>query len=131
MSTDASRPPDSWWVYLVRTRLGALYTGIATDVIRRLGEHAGGRGAKYLRARGPLTLAYSVSVGTRGSALRLESAIKRLPRARQENIVQVQPGLVTLAQLAGRPDLVTPEPSPSATVPAPAIPVRCPPLAPD
>ncbi len=130
MSMDASRP-DSWWVYLVRTRLGALYTGIATDVVRRLGEHAGGRGAKYLRARGPLTLAYSVSVGTHGTALRLESAIKRLPRARKENIVQVQPGLLTLAQLAGRPDLVTPEPSPGAALPALAIPAQGLPLAPD
>lgn len=130
MSTDASRP-DRWSVYLVRTRLGTLYTGIATDVVRRLGEHAGGRGAKYLRARGPLTLAYSVSVGTRGSALRLEAAIKRLPRVSKENIVQVQPGLVTLARLAGRPDLATPAPSPSAAILAPAIPVQCPPATPD
>jgi len=40
----------TWSVYIVRCRDGSLYTGVATDVRRRLAEHArlGGRGAKYL-----------------------------------------------------------------------------------
>ena len=51
---------QDWHIYLVRTRHGSLYNGVATDVARRLVEHegAGGRGAKYLRSKGPLQLAY-------------------------------------------------------------------------
>ncbi|MGE4616529.1 MAG: GIY-YIG nuclease family protein, partial [Gammaproteobacteria bacterium] len=44
---------NDWYIYLVRTRLGTLYTGISTDVPRRLSEHEGnGKGAKYLRSKG-------------------------------------------------------------------------------
>ena len=51
-------------VYLVRCRDGSLYTGIATDVERRLKEHeASPRGAKYLRGKGPLTLIYEREIG--------------------------------------------------------------------
>ena len=35
-----------WHLYLLETAAGALYTGITTDVERRLAEHAAGRGAK-------------------------------------------------------------------------------------
>lgn len=78
--------PD-WSLYLVRCGDGALYTGIATDVERRLAEHAAGKGAKYLRGRGPLSLAFERSVGDRGAALRMEYAIKQLSRERKEALV--------------------------------------------
>jgi len=67
-----------WSLYLLETAAGALYTGISTDVTRRLGEHASGRGAKALRGKGPLTLIYQQRVGTRSEAQKLEAAIKRL-----------------------------------------------------
>ena len=68
-------------VYLVRCRDGSLYTGIATDVERRLKEHeASPRCAKYLRGKGPLTLVYEREIGDRGMATRVELAIKQLPR---------------------------------------------------
>ena len=78
-----------WSVYLVRCRDGSLYTGIATDVRRRFAEHAGreGRGAKYLRGRGPLRLVFVRAVGSRGLALRIESRIKKLPKARKEALI--------------------------------------------
>ncbi|MEM7305392.1 MAG: GIY-YIG nuclease family protein [Planctomycetota bacterium] len=78
---------SDWHVYLVRCRNGALYTGIATDVARRFEEHGEGRGAKALRGRGPLELVYQRPVGERGLALRVESLIKRLPKARKEELV--------------------------------------------
>ena len=61
-----------WYVYLIRTRYGALYTGIATDVDRRLAEHrnTGKKGARYLRSKGPLQLAYSAKIGSRALALK-------------------------------------------------------------
>ncbi len=52
-----------WYLYLVRCGDGTLYTGISTDVGRRLAEHRAGKGARYLRGRGPLSLARKVRVG--------------------------------------------------------------------
>jgi putative endonuclease len=76
-----------WSLYLVRTRDGALYTGIALDVRARLAQHESGRGAKALRGRGPLRLEFTAVVGARGPALRLEARVKRLPKAAKEHIV--------------------------------------------
>lgn len=70
-----------WYLYLIKTASGALYTGITTDVQRRLGEHGTGRGAKALRGKGPLSLVHQEAVGTRSEALKLEAAVKRLTAA--------------------------------------------------
>ena len=67
-------------VYLVRCRDGSIYTGIATDVARRVREHEGSaRGAKFLRGKGPLIVVYQRKVGDRSVATRIERRIKRLP----------------------------------------------------
>lgn len=71
-------------LYLLRCNDGSLYTGIATDVGRRLAEHDGNlRGARYLRGRQPLELVFQAVVGSRGRASQLEYRIKRLPRGRK------------------------------------------------
>jgi putative endonuclease len=80
-----------WSVYLVRTAQGELYTGIALDVRGRLAEHAEGRGAKYLRGRGPLQLVYRRVIGERGRALRVERRIKSLSRAAKVELVRSKP----------------------------------------
>jgi len=79
-----------WYVYLLRCGDGTLYTGIATDVSRRLAEHrqGEGRGAKYLRGRGPLRLVLEKAIGSRSLALRVEDRIKRLPKRRKEELVE-------------------------------------------
>jgi putative endonuclease len=79
--------PGVWWVYVLRRGDGALYTGIATDVARRLAEHQSGRGAKALRGRGPLDLLLARKVGERGHAQRVERAIQRLPKVAKEALV--------------------------------------------
>jgi putative endonuclease len=77
-----------WHVYVVRTRDGALYTGVTTDVARRIAEHrTGGRGARYLRGREPLEIVYRRRLGERGLALRVEWRLKRRPRADKLEIV--------------------------------------------
>jgi putative endonuclease len=76
-----------WSVYLVRTAAGALYCGIAQDVAARFLAHAAGKGAKALRGRGPLQLAFALAVGGKGLALRVEARVKRLPKAQKERIV--------------------------------------------
>jgi putative endonuclease len=74
-------------VYLVSCRDGSLYTGIATDVQRRIAEHESGRrGAKYLRGKAPLTLVFEMPIGDRGLAQRVESRIKRLPRSEKVDL---------------------------------------------
>jgi len=81
--------PGRWSVYVLRCRGGALYTGIATDVRRRIAEHARkkGKGAKSLRGRGPLRLVFQRVLGSRGLALRVEGTIKKLPKARKEELI--------------------------------------------
>ena len=74
----------TWSVYLVRCPDGSLYTGIATDVERRLEEHRAGKGAKALRGRTPLELVTACSIGERGVAQRVEYRFKQLPKARKE-----------------------------------------------
>jgi len=82
-----------WQLYLVRCGDGALYAGVTTDVARRLREHVAGgaRGARRLRGRGPLCVAYTAVIGSRSVALRAEHALKRLSRADKECIVREQP----------------------------------------
>ena len=78
---------EIWQVYIIRCADNSLYTGVSTDVARRLSEHRAGRGAKYLKGRGPLELAYSRPVGEHGAALREEARIKRLSKAQKEALV--------------------------------------------
>lgn len=70
---------SQWSLYMLQTAQGRLYTGISTDVTRRLGEHESGkRGARALRGKGPLTLCYQQAVGDRSRALKLEYRVKQL-----------------------------------------------------
>ncbi|SFM38527.1 putative endonuclease [Marinobacter zhejiangensis] len=78
----------AWSLYLVRTAKGALYTGITTDVERRFGEHQAGRGARALRGKGPLDLAFAVEVGERRLAAQLEWKVKQWPKAQKEALVR-------------------------------------------
>lgn len=75
-----------WRVYLARCADGTLYTGIALDVAARLRAHDSGRGARYTRGRGPLALCAVRRCASKGEALRLELAVKRLPRAVKETL---------------------------------------------
>ena len=74
----------AWTVYILRCGDGTLYTGITDDLPRRLAAHRAGRGAKYTRGRGPLTLVYREEQPDRAAASRREWAIKRLTRAEKE-----------------------------------------------
>lgn len=78
-----------WHLYLVRCHDGSLYTGITIDVARRFGEHQehNGAGAKYLRGRGPLTLAFQKKLGSRSLASGVESKVKKLSKARKEELI--------------------------------------------
>jgi putative endonuclease len=74
-----------WYVYMLRCADGSLYTGITTDVVRRVAEHNGdgGLGARYTRSRRPVELVYVETASDRADAARREAAIKRLDRAQK------------------------------------------------
>jgi putative endonuclease len=77
---------DFWFVYIAECADGTLYTGIALDVAARIAEHDAGRGARYTRGRGPLTVRAVRRCKSKGQALRLEHALKQLPRAEKERL---------------------------------------------
>ena len=79
-----------WTVYLVRCHDGTLYTGVTTDLERRLAQHNAGSGAAYTRSRLPVRVIYCEEVADRSSALRREHAIKRLSRAEKEGLAEEQ-----------------------------------------
>lgn len=82
---------------MLRCGDGSLYTGIATDVPRRVAEHeSGAKGARYLRGRGPLKLVLQSEVGNRGLATRAELRIKRLSRYAKEQLIASEQGLEEL-----------------------------------
>lgn len=84
-------------LYIVRCSDGSLYTGIATDVERRVREHESGkRGARYLRGRGPLQLEFCESLGSRGEAQQLEHRVKCLSREQKEELIAGRRSLVEL-----------------------------------
>ncbi len=69
-----------WFVYMLRCGDGSIYTGISTDPLRRLAEHAAGKGAAYTRSRLPVELVWQEELADRSAALRRELQIKRLAR---------------------------------------------------
>ena len=75
-------------VYILRCADGSLYTGITNDLARRLCQHNGGKGAKYTRGRGPVTLAYREACVDRAAASKREYAIKRLSREEKERLIE-------------------------------------------
>jgi putative endonuclease len=76
-----------WFLYLARCADGTIYTGIARDVTARIAAHDAGRGARYTRGRGPLVVCAMRRCASQREALRLEYAVKRLPRARKEKLL--------------------------------------------
>ena len=72
-----------WTVYLVRCADDTLYCGITNDLAARLAAHEAGKGAKYTRGRGPLELVAHRRCREKGTALRLEYAVKQLDRVQK------------------------------------------------
>jgi putative endonuclease len=88
-----------WSLYIIRCSDDSLYTGITTDVNRRFKEHSdqGKLAAKYVRGKGPLELVFESSAGTtRSEATKLELALKSLPKAKKELLVQGKLSLDTV-----------------------------------
>lgn len=76
-----------YYVYILKCRDGTLYTGITTNVQKRLATHNSGKGAKYTRSRLPVTLLYQEPQPDKSAALKRENAIKALTRPQKLELI--------------------------------------------
>lgn len=79
-----------YFVYILECADKTLYTGITTDVARRLQEHKSGAASHYTHSRGAKRMLYSEEHPTRSAALVREAAIKKLPRRNKLALIQLQ-----------------------------------------
>ena len=80
-----------WWIYLLECNDGSIYTGITTDVARRVNEHNGSsKGAKYTRSRRPVKLLKAFEVGSKSEALKEEYRIKQMTRKEKLELINEQ-----------------------------------------
>lgn len=79
----------SYFVYILECNDGSLYTGITTNITKRLEEHnTSTKGAKYTKARRPVKLVYQETSLNRSTASKREYAIKKLTRAKKIALIQ-------------------------------------------
>jgi len=79
---------SDWFVYILRCSDNSLYTGITTDLSRRVDEHNGKKSVtRYTRVRQPVTLVYQENAESRSQASQREAQIKKLPKAQKEQML--------------------------------------------
>jgi putative endonuclease len=81
---------EKWYVYILKCADSTLYTGVTTDIERRLREHNHEKtGAKYTRARRPVHLVYQEIYSNRSEATRREAGLKKLSKTEKQNLFSV------------------------------------------
>ena len=70
----------SWYLYIAKCRDESLYTGITTDIPRRIKEHNAKKGAFYTKNKLPVELVYQEILPNQSEARRREATIKKLTR---------------------------------------------------
>ncbi len=86
--TDKQNQHQGNYTYIVKCSDGTFYTGWTNDLTRRMEAHNQGRGAKYTKARRPVTLIYYETFETKEEAMKREYAIKRLSRKEKEELIR-------------------------------------------
>ena len=88
----SEEPAKAWYVYILKCSDNSLYTGVTTDLERRLKEHnSSALGARYTRVRRPVTMVYNEHCANRSSACVRESKIKKLSRAAKLKLIESLP----------------------------------------
>ena len=82
--------PKPWFVYMLRCSNTCLYTGITTDLERRLRQHNSGTASRYTRSRLPVKLVHQESFPDQSSALKREAAIKKMSRTTKLEMIRVK-----------------------------------------
>ena len=78
----------NWQVYIIQTKTGKLYTGITTDINRRLSEHKNKKGAKYFRIENPQEVIFIETCKNRSEATKREIEIKRFNRNKKLKLIK-------------------------------------------
>lgn len=80
-----------WYIYIIEADNGNLYTGITTDIHRRLAEHkSGAKGAKFFKSSPAKEIVYLELSENRSSALKREAAIKKLKREEKIDLLSAK-----------------------------------------
>ena len=77
-----------YFVYILECADKTLYTGITTDLSRRLHEHKAGKGGHYTRAHSALKIVYREKCDSRSSTSKREAEIKKLSRQAKLNLIK-------------------------------------------
>lgn len=77
----------NWTVYILECADGTLYTGITTNLTRRIKIHEAGKGARYTNGRAPFRLVHQEFCENRGEASKRELAIKSLSRTQKLELI--------------------------------------------
>lgn len=79
---------DYYYAYMVQCKYGTYYAGYTNDIKKRIAAHNAGKGAKYLRGKGPVKLVYKKKYLTAKKAQAQERLIKSLTRKKKETLVK-------------------------------------------
>lgn len=82
------KPKKPYSLYLLLCRGNVIYAGITNDMDRRYEQHLNGKGAKFTKSHPPLKVLAHAVVGDKGDALKLEYAVKQLPRSKKVGFVR-------------------------------------------
>jgi len=80
--------PMPWQVYIIQCKDNTLYTGITSNLSKRIRDHNSGNGCRYTKYRNPVKLIHSEDCATKSQALKRESYVKGLTRANKLKIAQ-------------------------------------------
>ena len=92
---DRKKRTPKWILYVLKCRDDTWYTGITTDLARRVLEHNAGRASRYTRSRLPITVIYQEPCSSRSTALKKEYAVKQLSRKEKAEYMTSYPGVNT------------------------------------
>ena len=81
---------ESYYSYIVRCKDGSLYTGWTMDIEKRVEQHNQGTGAKYTRAKRPVTLVYSKEFTSKSEAMQWEYEIKTFSREKKLKLIELE-----------------------------------------
>ncbi|NQU95718.1 MAG: GIY-YIG nuclease family protein [Candidatus Omnitrophica bacterium] len=76
-----------WFLYIVKCKDSSLYTGITTNLEKRVKRHNEGMATKYTRGRKPVKLVYSKACSNESSARKKEIELKKLPRKKKLELI--------------------------------------------
>ena len=79
---------QTWWLYIIECADTTYYTGITTDVAKRIEKHNSGKGAKYTQFRAPVKLLYCEQHENRSEASKKEAQIKKLTRTQKKELAE-------------------------------------------